>query len=56
MKATIKTDNPELRKEFLSTLMDSYSNRPQTRSGQLLASVSEMRQEGNEYIFEVEYV
>ena len=53
--ATVRTDNPELRREFLCIIADNYTRKGETRSGRLLVSVGEMKQEGDEYIFEVEY-
>ena len=57
MKATIRTDNPELRAEFLSIIRDNYtiSNAGTSRSGKLLIGVSEMEKKGDEYVFDVEY-
>jgi hypothetical protein len=56
MNATIRTDNPDLRKEFLCLMSDNYENPLQERSGRLLVSVGQMVQEGEEYVFSVEYV
>ena len=55
MITTIKTNNPELREEFLAILADNYAGKASLRSGNLLCMVGEQKKDGDEYVFEVEY-
>lgn len=56
MITKIKTDSPDLRKEFLYILSERYDNPDvPSRTGQLLVSVGPQTEVNGDYLFEVEY-